>query len=99
MTLESHIPPLILGCGALAGVQKEPGSLGFARYDTRKDPKNVTLTTVGRGTGLLGRVLLMNPNNLTPNPFPSGKGDRIVGGNLFPSGKGDKNGKWVSSRR
>ena len=29
----------------------------------------------------------MQPKNLTPNPFPSGKGNRIVGSNLFTSGK------------
>ena len=29
--------------------------------------------------------------NLTPNPFPSGKGNRIGGSNPFPSGKGDQN--------
>ena len=28
--------------------------------------------------------------NLTPNPFPRGKGDRMVRSNLFPSGKGDR---------
>jgi hypothetical protein len=28
--------------------------------------------------------------NLTPNPFPSGKGNQIVGSNPFPSGKGDR---------
>jgi hypothetical protein len=32
----------------------------------------------------------MRPNNLTPNPFPSGKGNRIVGSNRFPSGKGNR---------
>ena len=82
MTLESHIPPLILGCGALAGVQKEPGSLGFARYDTRKDPKNVTLTTVGRGTGLLGVI-----------SFRAGRGTKmgsglVLGGELLFFGGG-----------
>ena len=30
----------------------------------------------------------MGPDNLTPNPFPSGKGNLIVGRNLFASGKG-----------
>jgi hypothetical protein len=27
--------------------------------------------------------VLSKPGNLTPNPFPSGKGNRIVGSNLF----------------
>jgi hypothetical protein len=29
-------------------------------------------------------------SNLTPNPFPSGKGNRIFGGDLFASGKGNR---------
>jgi hypothetical protein len=33
---------------------------------------------------------VLDPNNLTPNPFPSGKGNQIVGSNLFPSGKGNR---------
>jgi hypothetical protein len=45
---------------------------------------------VGRGTGLAGAGVAGDVRNLTPNPFPSGKGDRIVGSNLFPSGKGDR---------
>jgi hypothetical protein len=28
--------------------------------------------------------------NLTPNPFPRGKGNQIVGSNLFPRGKGNR---------
>ena len=35
MKLERHVPRLIRGWGASAGVQKDPGSLGFARDDTR----------------------------------------------------------------
>ena len=29
----------------------------------------------------------VGPENLTPNPFPRGKGNRIAGSSLFPSGK------------
>jgi hypothetical protein len=36
MQLERHTPRLIRGWGAPAGVEKDPGSLGFARDDTRK---------------------------------------------------------------
>jgi hypothetical protein len=32
----------------------------------------------------------VGPKNLTPGPFPSGKGDRIVGNSLFPSEKGNR---------
>jgi hypothetical protein len=32
----------------------------------------------------------MASDNLTPNPFPSGKGDRIWESNLLPSGKEDQ---------
>ena len=32
----------------------------------------------------------IDPNNLTPNPFPSGKGNRIIGSSLFLSGKGNR---------
>ena len=34
--------------------------------------------------------MAMDAGNLTPNPFPSGKGNRIVGSSLFPSGNGDQ---------
>jgi len=35
MKLEGHMPRLIRDWGASAGVQKDSGSLGFARDDTR----------------------------------------------------------------
>jgi hypothetical protein len=38
--------------------------------------------------GVTGVVL--SAENLTPNPFPSGKGNQIGECNLFPSGKGNK---------
>ena len=47
---------------------------------------------VGRGTRKGGAGFANDPNNLTPNPFPSGKGNWIVGSNLFSSGKGDRIG-------
>jgi hypothetical protein len=37
--------------------------------------------------------------NPTPNPFPSGKGNRSVGSSLFSSGKGTQNGKSSCSLR
>ena len=40
MVLERHASRLIRGWGALAGVEKDPGSLGFARDDTRTDPSD-----------------------------------------------------------
>jgi hypothetical protein len=32
--------------------------------------------------------MVVEIKNLTPNPFPRGKGNQIVGSNPFPSGKG-----------
>jgi hypothetical protein len=42
------------------------------------------------------RAVVRTIGNLTPNPFPSGKGNRIRESNLFPSGKGT--GMWKVGR-
>jgi hypothetical protein len=34
--------------------------------------------------------VVVDVKNLTPNPFPSGKGNRMRESNLFPSGKGNR---------
>jgi hypothetical protein len=42
---------------------------------------------------------VLDAKNLTPNPFPSGKGNRIVGSNLFPSGNRDRTRRLTSKER
>ena len=39
----------------------------------------------------------MMHRNLTPNPFPSGKGNRIIGSNPFARGKENNRGRKVLS--
>ena len=68
--------------GASAGVEKDPGSLGFARDDKK--------TALNDTKNRRDYEVLVDAGNLTPNPFPSGKGNRIVGSNLFRNGKGNR---------
>jgi len=50
---------------------------------SRRVAQVVRVTQKSDGAGVAN-----DPKNLTPNPFPSGKGNRIIGGSLSPSGKG-----------
>jgi hypothetical protein len=90
--LRSSYPPHPLSLGK-GGTEKRISSPDFklANFPSGKGDRNL-------------RTWWLMRDNLTPNPFPSGKGNRIVGSNLFPSGNGNREGErrfscWRGGRR
>ena len=77
---------------SVTGQRREPiasrEAAGTAARATEKGTELVPVSEIAQRSFVVG--VANDARNLTPNPFPRGKGDRISGSNLFTLREGNR---------